>query len=70
MTVIVHWAGAPLGLVQRCEICGVVLVDYNNAMLRFGRRPRFFEGAVEVMDSGLCRTLDPPNCSPDIEEKV
>lgn len=63
MTVI-HLAGSPSGLVQKCARCGFVLQDYTNAMSVGDWKPSWFEGSVEVSGRYFYATEAAPNCSP------
>lgn len=64
----VHLAGPPEGLVQQCSRCGFVLNDYTGAMSVGAWEPRWWQGAVEVVDGfprSMHATKDAPNCGAD-----
>jgi hypothetical protein len=45
----IHKAGKPDGLVQRCEICGEILLSYKNVSGIGNWTPSFWEGYVEII---------------------
>jgi len=59
----VHLAGAPEGLVQRCQLCQRVLVDYRGAMSPGEWSPHWWHGSVEVTgDFQFSATDAPADC--------
>lgn len=59
MTVIVHVAAKPVGMVQRCALCGVVLMDRNEVVLATtGQAPPFWRGNVELITDELGRPCE------------
>ena len=60
----IHLAGEPVGLVQRCSICGEILQDYRNSLSVGDWQPHWWSGSVEVSSSGgmMWSTKDAPNC--------
>ena len=67
LDVVVHLAGEPEGLVQKCSRCGYVLLDLNGAMFcGGGDGPGWWEGPVEVIEGFPMRfrvTTGEPDCS-------
>ena len=47
---VLHLAGEPEGLVQKCSRCGYVLSDYNNAMGVGAWSPSWWEGEITVWE--------------------
>jgi len=40
---VIHLAGEPIGLMQRCERCGIVILDYEDTSIAGeNKRPMFF----------------------------
>jgi hypothetical protein len=64
----IHEAGEPDGLVQKCKRCGYVLTDYTNSMVPESDipfEPHWWKGAVEVTGTNpRCSSLtdEAPDC--------
>ena len=65
---IIHTAGAPDGLVQRCSRCGAVLQDYTNAQGVGDWRPVWWDGNVVVLGRFSGATEEPADCQPKIDD--
>jgi hypothetical protein len=65
---IIHTAGAPEGLVQRCARCGVVLQDYTNTQGVGDWRPVWWDGNVFTDGRFSGATEEPANCRPEIDD--
>ena len=65
---IIHSAGKPIGLIQRCSRCGVVLQDYTNALSVGDWRPSWWDGNVFIDGRFSGATEEAANCEA-VEQK-
>ena len=54
---VIHRAGEPIGLVQKCSDCGEVLTDYTNASSEGDWEPTWWEGLVTVYSGNPRQTV-------------
>ncbi len=59
---VIHLAGSPVGAIQKCARCGMVLQDYTNAVVVGDFFPIWWDGSVEVGPGSFGTTTDEPNC--------
>lgn len=59
---VIHTAGKPDGLIQRCKRCGVVLSDYINAQGVGDWSPAWWDGNVFINGRFSGATEEPANC--------
>lgn len=60
--IVIHLAGKPDGLVQKCVRCGHVLQDYTNAQSVGDWKPVWWSGNVVVNERFSGTTDEAPNC--------
>lgn len=60
----IHKAGEPDGLIQKCELCGLVLQDYTNVLGVGEWRPAWLAENVIKGGNFLATTKEPANCTP------
>lgn len=61
-----HLAGEPVGNLQRCSRCGVILLDYTDARIlaSTGLAPQWWTGNVFVTTGESGETDEAPTCKP------
>lgn len=66
---VIHEAGIPDGLVQKCTRCGLVLQDYTNAQSVGEWHPVWWSGNVGVKAQYYFSTEEAANCEIKSEEQ-
>lgn len=59
---VIHSADKPVGLIQKCSRCGVILQDYTNALSVGDWRPVWWDGNVFIDGRFSGVTEEPANC--------
>lgn len=59
---VIHSAGKPIGFIQRCQRCGVVLQDYTNSLGVGDWHPVWWDGNVFIDGRFSGTTEEPANC--------